>query len=95
MTDTPETGTPEITPEAQEQVKKALDTALNKPQQAQGFLNKIPDLSKVGPKVLEVLDGVLSALDEIQKYAWVIPDKYEEPLQKLEDALRKVKGWVS
>jgi hypothetical protein len=84
----------EVTPEAQAQLRKALDTALNKPNQAQGFLNKIPDLSAVGPKVNDVLDDVLGAIDVIQQYNWLL-GKYADPLQKFEDALRKVKGWIS
>lgn len=88
---------PEVTPEAQEQIRAAVDTALAKPQQAQGFLNNIPDLSAVGgvkDKVLGVLDTVLGALSTVQQYAWLIPDQYEEPLKKLIDALEKVKGWL-
>jgi hypothetical protein len=86
-----------IDSEAVEQLKKALNTALEKPQQAQGFLNNIPDLSAVGgykEKVLEVITGVLGAIDTIQQYAWVIPDQYEGPIQKLEDAIKKVQGWL-
>ena len=87
----------EVTPEAQEQLKKAIDKALSKPSQAQGFLNNIPDLSAVGgvkDKVLSVLTGVLGAIDTIQQYSWIIPKQYIEPIQKLEDALRKVQGWL-
>jgi hypothetical protein len=83
--------------EAQEQLRKAVDTALAKPQQAQGFLNSIPDLSAVGgmkDKVSGVLDTVLGALDTVNQYKWLIPDQYEAPLQKLIDALNKVKGWL-
>jgi hypothetical protein len=85
----------EVPAEAQDQLRKALDTALNKPQQAQGFLSSIPDLSSVGPKVAEVLTTVLGAIDTLQSYSWLLPKKYHEPVQKLEDALRKVQGWIS
>jgi hypothetical protein len=81
---------------AVDQIKAALDKA-DKPQQAQGFLSGIPDLSAVGgakDKVLEVLAGVLGAIDTIQKYSWIIPSKYHDPIQKLEDALKKVQGWL-
>ena len=88
---------PEIPDEAQEQLRKAVDTALAKPQQAQGFLNNIPDLSSVGDlkdKALSALTGVLGAIDTIQGYSWLIPPKYHDPIQKLEDALKKVQGWL-
>lgn len=81
--------------EAQEQLKAALDTALAKPQAAQGFLNNIPDLSAVGGKVVGVLDTVIDAVEQILTYKWLIPDQYEGPLQKLLDALNKVKGWLT
>ena len=84
-------------PEAQEQLRKAVDTALAKPGQAQGFLSGIPDLSSVGgvkDKVLSAITGVLGAIDTIQGYSWLIPAKYHEPIQKLEDALKKVQGWL-
>lgn len=87
----------EIPKEAQTQIRSAVDTALAKPNQAQGFLNNIPDLSATGgikDKVLGVLDAVLGGIDTIQQYEWILPDKYDEPIQKLEDALRKVKGWL-
>jgi hypothetical protein len=86
----------EVPPEAQEQLKKAVDTALNKPAQAQGFLGNIPSIDVGGAKdtVLGVLDTVLSALDQILQYKWLIPDKYEGPLEKLVAALTKVKGWL-
>ena len=93
MTETPEL----LPPEAVEQLKAALNDAVDKPAQAQGFLSNIPDLSAVGgykDKVLSVLDGVLGAINTIQQYAWIIPAKYHEPIQKLEDALGKVKGWL-
>ena len=91
------TETQGIPQDAQEQLKKAVSDAVDKPQQAQGFLNNIPDLSSVGgvkDKVLSVLDGVLGAIDTIQQYSWIIPAKYHDPIQKLEDALKKVKGWL-
>jgi len=84
----------EITPEAQAQLKSALDTALAKPQAAQGFLNKIPDLSAVGPKVAQVLDTVIEAVETVLEYKWVIPDQYEAPIEKLLSALQKVRGWL-
>jgi hypothetical protein len=83
--------------EAVEQLKAALNTAVDQPAAAQGFLNNIPNLSAIGgykAKVLEVIDGVIAAINTIQQYAWIIPDQYEEPLQKLEDALNKVRGWL-
>ena len=91
------TETNEVPQEAQEQLRAAVDTALAKPNQAQGFLNNIPDLSKAGgfkDNVLEVLTAVLGGIDTLQQYGWLIPDKYDEPIQKLEDALRKVQGWL-
>jgi hypothetical protein len=87
----------EVPPEAQEQVRKAVDTALAKPSQAQGFLGGIPDLSAAGgvkDKVSGVLNAVLGGIDTIQQYSWIIPAKYQEPLQNLENALRKVSGWL-
>ena len=89
--------TPDVPADAQEQLRKAVDTALAKPQAAQGFLSGIPDLSAAGgvkDKVLTVLTGVLGAIDTIQQYSWIIPKQYIEPIQKLEDALRKVAGWL-
>lgn len=85
-----------ISPEAVEQLQAALNTAIDKPQQAQGFLNNIPDLSAAGgvkDKVLEVLNTVLGAIDTVQQYSWLL-GKYADPVQKLEDALRKVQGWL-
>jgi hypothetical protein len=90
MTDT-------IPSDAQAQLRHAVDTALASPATAQGFLSNVPDLSKLGDvktKTLEVIDGVLAAIDTIQKYAWLIPAKYHDPIQKLEDALTKVRGWI-
>lgn len=87
-----------LSSEAVTQLQKALNDAVEKPAQAQGFLNNIPDLSAVGgykDKVVSVLDGVLGAINTIQQYSWIIPAKYHEPIQKLEDALTKVKGWLS
>jgi hypothetical protein len=86
----------EIPPEAQEKLKKAVDTALNKPQQAQGFLSAIPSIDVGGAKdtVLGVLNTVLSAIDQILQYKWLIPDKYEGPLESLANALKKVQGWL-
>ena len=87
----------QVPQEAQEQLRSAVDTALAKPQQAQGFLSNIPDLSATGgikDKVNSVLTAVLGGIDTLQQYSWIIPQKYIEPIQKLEDALRKVQGWV-
>lgn len=86
-----------IPPEAVEQLQAALNNALDKPQAAQGFLNNIPDLSATGgvkDKITGVLDTVLGAIDTIQQYSWLIPAKYVDGVQKLEDALRKVRGWL-
>lgn len=93
MTETPEL----IPPEAVAQLQAALSDAIDKPQQAQGFLNNIPDLSATGgvkDKIVGVLDTVLGAIDTIQQYSWLIPAKYVDGVQKLEDALRKVRGWI-
>ena len=87
----------QVPQEAQQQLRSAVDTALAKPQQAQGFLGNIPDLSAAGgvkDKVNSVLTAVLGAIDTLQQYSWIIPAKYNEPIQKLEDALRKVQGWL-
>ena len=91
------TDTQEVPQEAQEQLRNAVGDALAKPQQAQGFLNNIPDLSAVGgykDKILGVVDTVLGAIDTIQQYNWIIPAKYVDGVQKFEDALRKVRGWL-
>ena len=91
------TETNEVTPEAQEQLRNAVGDALAKPSQAQGFLSNIPDLSAVGgakDKILGVVDTVLGAIDTIQQYSWIIPAKYVDGVQKFEDALRKVRGWL-
>jgi hypothetical protein len=87
----------EISPEAQKQLQKAVGDALEKPKQAQGFLGGIPDLSATGgakDKILGVVDTVLGAIDTIQQYSWIIPAKYVDGVQKFEDALRKVRGWL-
>ena len=87
----------DIPPEAQEQLRKAVGDALDKPQQARGFLNNLPDLSGVGgykDKVNDVLTTVLGAIDTLQQYQWLIPEKYRGGIQKVEDALRKVQGWL-
>jgi len=89
--------TSELTPEAQDQLKNAVDVALASPTAAKGFLNNIPDLSAlggVGGKVVTAIDGVLAALETVLQYKWIIPDKYEDPLEKLVQALTKVKGWL-
>lgn len=80
--------------EAQAQLRAAVDTALSTPTAAQGFLSNIPDLSGVKGKVGGVLDTGIGALNTLLQYKWLIPDQYEAPLQKLLDALTKVKGWV-
>jgi hypothetical protein len=86
-----------LSPEAVEQLQAALAEAAEQPAAAQGFLSNIPDLSAVGgfkDKVVGAIVGVLGAIDTIQQYSWIIPPKYQEPLQKFEDALRKVQGWL-
>lgn len=89
--------TPDAVPaEAQQQLAKAVDTALASPGQAQGFLSNIPDLSAVGgikDKITKVLDTVLGAIDTVQQYSWLL-GSYGDEIQKLEDALRKVRGWL-
>jgi hypothetical protein len=82
--------------EAQQEIAKAIDTALAKPQQAQGFLNNIPNinLGEAKGKVTGALDTVLGAIDTIQQYNWIL-GKYADPIQKFEDALRKVRGWLN
>lgn len=87
----------ELPSEAQEALRNAIGDALDKPQQAQGFLNNLPDLSAVGgykDKVNDVLTTVLGAIDTLQQYQWLIPEKYRGGIQKVEDALRKVQGWL-
>jgi hypothetical protein len=82
--------------EAQQQLAKAVDTALASPTQAQGFLSNIPDLSGLGgvkDKVNGILTTVLGAIDTVQQYSWLL-GQYADEVQKLEDALRKVKAWV-
>jgi hypothetical protein len=87
----------EVPEEAQKQLRKAIGDAVDKPQAAQGFLGNVPDLSAAGgvkDKVLSVLTTVLGAIDTLQQYSWILPQKYVEPIQKVEDALRKVQGWL-
>jgi hypothetical protein len=87
----------EIPPEAQQQLQQAINVALERPDAAQGFLGSIPDLSGIGDiktKVLDAITGILGAIDTIQTYLWIVPDQYEAPIQRLEDALNKVKGWL-
>jgi hypothetical protein len=87
----------EVPEEAQEQVRKAIGDAVDQPQRAQGFLSNIPDLSATGgvkDKIASVLTAVLGAIDTLQQYSWILPQKYVEPIQKVEDALRKVQGWL-
>jgi hypothetical protein len=90
--------TPEALPaDAQAQIRAAVDTALASPTQAQGFLSNLPDLSAVGgykDKVAGVLDTALGAIDTLQQFSWLIPGQYVGTIQKLEDALRKVRGWL-
>jgi hypothetical protein len=86
--------TEQVPVEAQEQIRAAVDTALASPAQAQGFLSNIPDLSGVKGKVGGALDTGIGALNTLLQYKWLIPDQYEAPLQKLLDALTKVKGWI-
>jgi len=86
----------DVPPEAQDQIRLAVDTALSSPTQAQGFLSNIPNIDVGGArvKVVDGIDTALGAINTLMKYAWLIPDKYEAPLMKLSDALTKVKGWV-
>jgi len=87
----------EITPEAEAQLRKAVATALSQPGKAQGFLSSVPDLSAVGgvkDKVIGGIDGILEAINTILQYKWLVPDKYEAPLQAFAEALTKVKSWV-
>ena len=87
----------DIPQDAQEQIRKAVDTALAKPAAAQGFLNNIPDinLGELKDKVVSGIDTAVGLIDSLLGYAWLIPDQYEAPLAKLRDALTKVKGWIS
>jgi hypothetical protein len=93
------TDTNEAVPaEAQAQLRAAVDTALSSPTQAQGFLG-LPgvDLSNLGDfksKAAGALDTVLGAIDTLQQFGWLIPGQYAAGIQKLEDALRKVRGWL-
>ena len=80
--------------EAQAQLRAAVDTALGQPELAQGFLTSIPDVGGLKGKVGPVLDTVIGALDALLQYKWLIPDQYEAPLDKLLQALTKVKGWI-
>jgi hypothetical protein len=87
----------EVPAEAQQQIRHAVDTALASPGEAKGFLSNIPDLSGaagIKDKALSAITGILGAIDTIQAYAWIIPAKYHDPIQKLEDALKKVQGWL-
>ena len=90
--------TPDVPEAAQAQLLAAVDTALAKPAQAQGFLGlSSPDLSSLGEyktKATEALDTVLKAIDTLQQFSWIIPGQYSAGIQKLEDALRKVRGWL-
>jgi len=89
--------TNEVPAEAQAQLHAAVDTALSSPQAAQGFLSSIPDLSALGgykDKALSAITAVLGGIDTLQQYSWIIPGQYREGIQKLEDALKKVQGWL-
>jgi hypothetical protein len=94
MTDTTEaTGGGELDAETQQQLAHAVDAALNSPAQAQGFLTSIPDVSGIKGKVEGILDTVLGAIDTVQQYSWLL-GQYADEVQKVEDALRKVRGWL-
>jgi hypothetical protein len=83
--------------EAQAQLHAAVDTALASPGVAQGFLSNIPDLSSLGgykDKALGAIDAVLGAINTLQQFEWIIPGQYREGIQRLEDALNKVRGWL-
>ena len=88
----------EVLSAEQAQLRAAVDTALSSPQQAQGFLGlPSPDLSNLGEyktKAADGLDTVLKAIDTLQQFSWLIPGQYAGAIQKLEDALRKVRGWL-
>ena len=76
---------------------KPLVMRLPSPIRRRDFLVRIPDLSAAGgykDKILTVLTTVLGAIDTLQQYSWILPSKYQEPVQKIEDALRKVQGWL-
>jgi hypothetical protein len=86
--------TEEVPVEVQNQIRAAVDTALAQPTQAQGFLTNIPDLSGLKGKVGDALDTVLGALNTVNQYKWLVPDRLEPPLQQLISALEKVKSWL-
>jgi hypothetical protein len=43
---------------------------------------------------VKAINAVLGAIDLIQNFNAVIPDEYEQPIAKLEAALKTVKGWL-
>jgi hypothetical protein len=83
---------------AQNQLRAAVDTALSQPAGVRSLVApKAPDLSAVADvkdKVLEGINAVLSAIDTIQRFAWVLPPNAIGPIQTIEDALTKVRGWL-
>lgn len=87
-----------IPAEAQAQLKAAVNTALNQPTGVSGFTApKLPDLSAIGEykdKVLEGVNAILGAIDTIQNFAWVLPPNAIGPIQLVETALQKLKGWL-
>jgi hypothetical protein len=97
MTEVEDTGN-EVPVEVEAQLRAAVDTAINSPKTAQGFLGlPTPDLGALGEykgKAIEIIDKVLAAIDTIQQYSWLIPSKYVDGVQGFEDALRKVRGWL-
>lgn len=82
--------------ETQDELKTAVDRALNTPTGAAPLLG-LPDIN-LGDKVKDavvILDQAIEALTAVQQYKWIIPDRFEDPLDALLQALTKVKGWVS
>ncbi len=43
---------------------------------------------------IKALDGALGAIDLIQKFGFLIPDEFEDGLNKLEGALRTIRNWL-
>lgn len=90
--------TPEIPAAAQNQLRAAVDTAMSQPAGVRSLVApKAPDLSAIADvkdKVLEGINAVLSAIDTIQRFSWVLPPNAIGPIQMIEDGLKKVKGWL-
>lgn len=43
---------------------------------------------------VKAIDTVLSALDVVMKFGFVIPDEYEGYITKLQGALHTIRGWL-